>query len=89
MAATAGADGAVVVTADRAVPVPAFLVEVVDTTGCGDAFSAGYLRGLSLGLDLPEAATLGCAAAAQVAGGVGADAGRYDLDTVRALAACR
>ena len=31
--------------------VPAFAVDVVDTTGCGDAFSAGFLRGLALGRD--------------------------------------
>ena len=36
--------------------VPAFEIEVVDTTGCGDAFSAGFLRGLSLGRDRAEAA---------------------------------
>ena len=49
--------------------MPAFEVEVVDTTGCGDAFSAGFLRGLSLGRSREEAAKLGCAAAALVAGG--------------------
>ncbi len=38
-------------TPDGATRVPAFEVEVVDTTGCGDAFSAGFLRGLSLGRD--------------------------------------
>ena len=31
-------------------------IEVVDTTGCGDAFSAGFLRGLSLGREPAEAA---------------------------------
>ena len=49
-------------------PVPAFAVEVVDTTGCGDAFSAGFFRGLSLGRSRRDAAVLGCAAAALVAG---------------------
>ena len=34
--------------------VPAFPVEVVDTTGCGDAFSAGFLRGLALGREPPR-----------------------------------
>ena len=34
--------------------IPAFEVEVVDTTGCGDAFSAGFLRGLALGRDRPR-----------------------------------
>jgi sugar/nucleoside kinase (ribokinase family) len=60
--------------------VPAYEVNVVDTTGCGDAFSAGFLRGLSLGRDRAEAAKLGCAAAALVAGGLGSDFGDFDLD---------
>ncbi|MBJ7331375.1 MAG: carbohydrate kinase family protein [Solirubrobacteraceae bacterium] len=87
VAATRGADGAVVVTADEIVEVPAFPVDVVDTTGCGDAFSAGFLRGIALGLPHADAAALGCAAAAQVAGGLGSDAGAYDLESVRAFAA--
>jgi sugar/nucleoside kinase (ribokinase family) len=85
--ATAGADGAVVVTADGEAHVPAFDIEPVDTTGCGDAFSAGFLRGTGLGLPLPEAAVIGCATAAIVAGGLGTDHGTFDLDAVRAFAA--
>lgn len=84
---TRGAQGAVVVTADEVVEVPAYAVPVVDTSGCGDAFSAGFLRGRSLRLDLREAAELGCATAAHVAGGLGTDAGVYTLDAVRAFAA--
>lgn len=87
VAATAGARGAVVVTADSVVEVPAYDVSVVDTTGCGDAFSAGFLRGLALDRDLRGAAELGCATAAQVAGGLGTDAGSYGLDGVLEFAA--
>ena len=87
VAATAGAKGAVVVTAEESWEVPAYEIDVVDTTGCGDAFSAGFLRGLSLDLSLRDAAALGCATAAQVAQGLGTDAGSYDLDSVRAFAA--
>ncbi|MBF4161516.1 carbohydrate kinase family protein [Nocardioides acrostichi] len=86
VAVTAGARGAVVVTAEETIEVPAFAIDVVDTTGCGDAFSAGFLRGRLEGLSLAEAARLGCAAAAQVAAGLGTDAGSYDLDSVRAFA---
>src|SRR4051794_23011017 len=85
VAATCGADGVLVVDADGATQVPAFPVEVVDTTGCGDAFSAGFLRGLCLGRSRREAAALGCAAAAQVAQGLGTDAGDYDLDAIIAM----
>lgn len=87
VAVTQGAKGALVVTADEVIEVPAYAIEVVDTTGCGDAFSAGFLRGLSLGRDLRGAAELGCAAAAQVAQGLGTDAGSYSLDSVVAFAA--
>ncbi len=87
VAVTQGARGALVVTADGVLEVPAYPIEVVDTTGCGDAFSAGFLRGLSLGLDPRGAAELGCATAAQVAQGLGTDAGSYTLASVRELAA--
>lgn len=86
VAVTQGAKGALVVTAEETIEIPAYAVEVVDTTGCGDAFSAGFLRGRGLGLDLTGSARLGCASAAQVAGGVGTDAGDYDLERVRAFA---
>jgi sugar/nucleoside kinase (ribokinase family) len=79
IAATRGADGVVIVDADGVDEVPAFAVEVVDTTGCGDAFSAGFLRGLALGRGQRDAALLGCAAAALVAQGLGSDHGDFDL----------
>lgn len=95
VAVTAGAQGALVVTssdpsaADGCVAVPALPIpvdELVDTTGCGDAFSAGFLRGVGLGLGPVDAARLGCATAAQVARGLGTDAGAYDLALVRSTA---
>jgi sugar/nucleoside kinase (ribokinase family) len=87
VATTRGARGALVVTADQVIEVPAFAVEVVDTTGCGDAFSAGFLRGLGLGRRLRESAVLGCAAAALVAQGLGSDHGEFDLAVADAFAA--
>jgi sugar/nucleoside kinase (ribokinase family) len=86
VAATSGADGAVVVDAGGAERVPAFPVEVVDTTGCGDAFSAGFLRGLALGRSRRDAAILGCAAAGLVAQGLGTDHGDFELADADALA---
>lgn len=87
VAVTQGAQGALVATADELFEVPALPIppsELADTTGCGDAFSAGFLRGLSLGRDPRGAARLGCATAAQVARGLGTDAGSYDLAAVLA-----
>jgi len=85
VAVTQGSKGAIVATRDETIEVPAFTIDAIDTTGCGDAFSAGFLRGLSLGHDLRRAAVLGCATAAHVAQGLGTDAGVYDLDTVEAF----
>ena len=84
--ATCGADGALIVDAESEQRVPAFAIDVVDTTGCGDAFSAGFLRGLSLGRSRTDAATLGCAAAALVAQGLGSDHGDFDLAAADAFA---
>jgi sugar/nucleoside kinase (ribokinase family) len=85
VAATCGAEGSLMVDASGSVRVPALDIEVVDTTGCGDAFTAGFLRGLSLGRDPASAAELGTAAAALVAQGLGSDAGDFDLDTALTL----
>jgi sugar/nucleoside kinase (ribokinase family) len=85
VAVTQGARGALVVTPDEVAEVPAYEVSVVDTTGCGDAFSAGFLRGISLGGDPTAAARLGCAVAAFVAQGIGTDHGSYTLAEVQTL----
>lgn len=44
--------------------IPAFRVQVVDTTGAGDAFDAGFLTGLARGLRPAAAALLGNAVGA-------------------------
>src|SRR2546421_8590902 len=65
--------GSLVVTRDEVLAVPAFPVErVVDTTGAGDLFAAGFLAGLSRGTDHATAARLGALAAAEVIGHLGA-----------------
>jgi sugar/nucleoside kinase (ribokinase family) len=86
VAATCGAQGSVVVTAEQSVRVPAFETEVVDTSGCGDSYVAGFLRGLSLDMSVEEAARLGSACASLVAQGLGSDAGEFDLDGAREFA---
>jgi sugar/nucleoside kinase (ribokinase family) len=79
---TRGAEGAAIVSSDGIEDVPAFSTDVVDTTGCGDAFVAGFIRGLSLDRAPREAALVGAATASFVATGLGSDAGEFDLDAV-------
>lgn len=43
---------------------PAYRVDVVDTTGCGDVFHGAYAAGLAQGLDLPARIQLASATAA-------------------------
>jgi sugar/nucleoside kinase (ribokinase family) len=52
---------------------------VVDTTGCGDASSAGFVYGIHIGRQPREAAVLGNEVAALVAGELGSDQGDFDL----------
>ena len=67
VAATRSEHGAVIATPDEVVPVSAQPVaRLVDTTGAGDLFAAGFLFGLTHGKSLAEAGRLGCAAAAEV-----------------------
>ncbi len=70
---TRSADGALVVSREETRAVAAFPVErVVDTTGAGDLFAAGFLAGLASNLDHIDCARLGGLAAAEVIGHLGA-----------------
>ncbi|HLF41825.1 MAG TPA: adenosine kinase [Acidimicrobiia bacterium] len=67
VAVTRGAAGAVAARGSERVAVPAEPVErVVDTTGAGDLFAAGFLHGVTRDLPLEACARLGGLAAAEV-----------------------
>ena len=72
-AITRGAKGSVVVTEDSVHVVGADeSVRVVDTTGAGDLYAAGFLYGFTQGRDLTTSALLGGVAAGEVISHVGA-----------------
>ncbi len=71
-ACTVGAGGAHVLGNGTRVHAPATAVRVVDATGAGDLFAAGLLHGLTTGRDWLTAARMGCVAAGEVIGHVGA-----------------
>ncbi|MBA3669457.1 MAG: adenosine kinase [Sphingomonas sp.] len=63
---TRGEHGAVAVRGDERAAVPAEPIErLVDTTGAGDLFAAGFLSGQALGLGLEASLRLGAIAAAE------------------------
>jgi sugar/nucleoside kinase (ribokinase family) len=65
--------GCVVASKDGVVAVPAFPIEkMVDTTGAGDLFAAGFLFGLVRGASHEDAGRLGALAAAEVIQHIGA-----------------
>jgi sugar/nucleoside kinase (ribokinase family) len=65
--------GCVVVTREHVEAVPAHPIErLVDATGAGDLFAAGFLFGLARGADHRSAARLGSLAAAEVIQHIGA-----------------
>jgi sugar/nucleoside kinase (ribokinase family) len=70
---TRSAKGCIVVEGSRTIEVPAFAVDrVVDTTGAGDLFAAGFLFGMAHGFGDDRAARLGALAAAEVISHLGA-----------------
>ena len=66
-AVTRSEQGSVIIAGDQRVPVAAVAVEkIVDTTGAGDQYAAGFLLGLARGLSFEDAGKLGSLAAAEV-----------------------
>lgn len=67
-----GAEGVLIVDGHSVRPVPGFRVEVVDTTGAGDAFNAGLAAALSRGLDIEAACRFANAVGAMAVRSAGA-----------------
>lgn len=63
-AATLGPDGVLAWDGERFVHAAAYRVRVVDTTGAGDIFHAGFIYGLLQGWELERQLDFSCAAAA-------------------------
>jgi len=73
VAVTLGARGSLVYSAGETIHVPASPVErVVDTTGAGDSYAAGFLYGYVAGLGAERSARLGGLAASEVVSHLGA-----------------
>lgn len=72
IAMTMGEHGAIVGSAGALRRVPSQRTELVDPTGAGDAFGAGFLVGLASGLDPATAAAEGARLAARAVAQVGA-----------------
>ncbi|MGQ3674409.1 adenosine kinase [Xanthobacter sp. TB0139] len=81
---TRSEQGASFISAEGVVRVPAYPVErVVDTTGAGDLFAAGFLTGYTKGLEPTDCLHLGAMAAGEIICQLGARPQRNLLDLAR------
>ncbi len=64
--------GSVILRGTETVEIAAEPTRVVDTTGAGDAYAAGFLAGLTAGRSMPVCGRMGSIAAAEVIGHYGA-----------------
>jgi sugar/nucleoside kinase (ribokinase family) len=72
-AVTMGGDGAMAIYNGEITTVPAFPVKsVVDATGAGDLFAAGFLLGMARGQEFEMSLRAGCLAASEVISHIGA-----------------
>ncbi len=75
-----GAEGCLVMSSDRdTLRLPAFDVEVVDATGAGDAFAAGFIAGVWHGWSLEKTAQFASAVGGLCVTGIGASGGVRSL----------
>jgi sulfofructose kinase len=86
-AATLGQEGVLAWDGRRLLHTPAFHVPVVDTTGAGDIFHAGFIYALLADWPLDRQLEFACAAAALNCTAVGARGGIHSLDDIADLIA--
>jgi sulfofructose kinase len=86
-AATLGQEGVLAFDGKRLLHTPAFRVPVVDTTGAGDIFHAGFIYALLEDWPLDRQLDFACAAAALNCTAVGARGGIHSLDDIANLIA--
>ncbi len=82
-----GAAGGFAVAGDLLVRAPGLAVEVVDTTGAGDSFDAGFLCAWLAGEDLPTAVRWGTAAGSLSTRGFGGTGGQPTRDELTSAVA--
>jgi ribokinase len=75
IAVTKGKEGVSLYSSEGSFPLPAFDVDVVDTTGAGDAFAAGMLYALTKGARTEEAGRIASACSAVCIQNIGARSG--------------
>lgn len=69
---TRSGDSVSIVSKGRRIDIPVEKITPVDATGAGDQFAAGFLFGLATGRNLETCGRMGCIAAREVIGHVGA-----------------
>jgi len=82
-----GAQGCFVKSTGQAIRLPAYTVQVVDATGAGDCFAAGFLAGLSMDWGLERTAKLANGAGAACVTAMGATTGVRSLEKTLAIVA--
>jgi sulfofructose kinase len=86
-AATLGQDGVLAWDGKHLLHTPAYCVPVLDTTGAGDIFHAGFIYGLLQDWALERQLEFACAAAALNCTAVGARGGIHPLEDIESLMA--
>jgi sugar/nucleoside kinase (ribokinase family) len=84
LAVKLGPQGGLARQGGRSVTAPALQVDVVDTTGAGDSFNAGFLYGYLNGHDLQDALDLACACGSLSTRAAGGTAAQPTLGEARA-----
>jgi len=74
---TRGRDGALLMSAHETLESPAFPVEVVDVSGAGDAFTAGFIVGLLEQWSLADSLRFACAIGASACTHLGCTGGVF------------